>query len=147
MKRDRVPKKSKPDGENSMAGLFSNLRYSLPATLGIFLGLNLIVSLILYFLKDPAPYVLPLSYVVSAVTAFFGGYILCKKQKSSALFCGLVNGSLFLCLLLLISLFFRSYATGYGPLLSAALHIAFLALSVVGGYAGLPRVPSKHHKR
>ena len=148
MKRDQARKKSKGENEASMAGLFANLRYSLPATLGIFLGLNLIASLGLYFLKDPTPYLKPLSYLVSAITAFFGGWFLCKKQKNSALFCGLINGSLFLCLLLLISLFFRPYATGYGPLLSAALHLGFLALSVLGGYMGLPRAKKKtRHKR
>ena len=143
MKQTKPHKKRAPQEEPSMASLFSNLRYSLPATLGVFLLLILVVALVLYFLEDPAPLLRPLAILSSAIAAFAGGWILCKKQGGSALLCGLVNGCFFLCILLLVALFFRAQASGYSPLLSAALHLGVLLCSILGGYAGLPRQKRK----
>ena len=123
----------------TMATLFSNLKYSLPITIGVFLLLTVLAALALYFLKDPAPLLKPCACCVSALAAFVGGYFLCKKQGGSALLCGMINGSLFLCILLIVSLFFRAYTSGYSPLVSTAIHIGVLFFSILGGYAGLPR--------
>lgn len=143
MKQTKTRKKRTPQEEPSMASLFSNLKYSLPATLGVFLLLTLVVSLILYFLEDPAPFIRPLALLSSAIAAFIGGWILCKKQGGAALLCGLVNGCFFLCILLLVALFFRAQSSGYSPLVSAALHLGVLFCSILGGYAGLPRQKRK----
>ena len=135
MKQTKTRKKRTPQEEPSMASLFSNLKYSLPATLGVFLLLTLVVSLILYFLEDPAPFIRPLALLSSAAAALIGGWILCKKQGGAALLCGLVNGCFFLCIL--------AQSSGYSPLLSAALHLGVLFCSILGGYAGLPRQKRK----
>ena len=144
MKSNKRKKAKAPQEESSVASLFSNLKYSLPIALGVFLLLTLIAALALYFLKDPAPFLKPCAYLVAALSAFIGGYALCKRQGGSALLCGMVNGSFFLCILLLVSLFFRANISGYSPLLSTALHLGVLLCSILGGYAGLPR---QMHKR
>ena len=147
MKRNQSNRsRTTPKEEPSMASLFSHLTVSLPATIGIFLALNLVFSLILYFLKDPAPFITPLAFLSSAASAFCGGWILCRRQRNSALLCGLINGCFFLCILLLVSLFFRASSSGYSPLVSAALHLCSLLFSILGGFAGLPR-PHPHRKK
>ena len=146
MKQTQKQKKNAPQGEPSMATLFANLRYSLPAAIGIFLLSIFLFALALYFLDDPSPFVRPLAICASAIASFCGGSMLCKKQGNSALLCGMVNGCFFLCILLLISLFFRKYASGYSPLVSAALHLGVLFASILGGYAGLPRQKRKKRK-
>lgn len=143
MKSNKDRKKRVTPGDASISSLFSNLKYSLPATVGIFLLLTGLLSLALYFLPDPAPFTLPAAFLASALAAFFGGLILCKRQGNSALLCGLVNGCFYLCILLLVSLFFRARASGYSPLLSASLHLGALLCSVLGGYAGLPKKQKK----
>ena len=146
MKQAKKQKKRMQEEEPSMATLFAGLRYSLPATIGIFLALIFLAALVLYFLDDPSPFVRPLAICASFVSAFCGGYLLCKKQGNAALLCGMVNGCFFLCILLLVSLFFRKYSSGYSPLLSAALHLGVLFASILGGYAGLPRQKRKKRK-
>ena len=143
MKSKQKQKARAPQEEPSMASLFKHLTYSLPITVGIFLLLTAAVALALYFLSDPAPFLRPSACLVAALSAFVGGCVLCRKQGESALLCGLVNGSFFLCILLLVSLFFRAHTSGDSPLLSTALHLGVLLCSILGGYAGLPRQKRK----
>ena len=142
-KAKRKPAKATQNEDRSLSRLFSNLKYSLPITLGVFLGFSLLAALALYFLKDPAPYILPAAFAVAALSAFFGGLSLCKRQGNSALLCGLINGCFALLLLLLASLFFRKYARGYTPLVSTLLHLGFLFFSILGAFCGLPKLKQK----
>ena len=143
MKPNKRKKAREVQEEPSMASLFSNLKYSLPLSLGVFLTLALLTALALYFIEDPTPVLRPVSCLVAALSAFAGGYTLCKKQGSSALLCGMINGCFFLCILLIVSLFFRAASSGDSPLVSTALHLGALLASILGGYAALPRAKRK----
>ena len=108
-------------------------------TLAIGAGLILLASLGAYFMPDPDPMIRPLAYAAAALTALLGGFAAGKLHGSAPAVCGLVNGLLLLALMLLLSLFFRSHASGYPAWASALLHAAVLALSFAGALLGVRR--------
>ena len=105
-------------------------------TLAIGGGLILVMSLGAYFHPDPDSIIRPLAYVAAALTAFFGGFTAGKLRGSAPVICGLVNGILLTCVMLLLSFFFLSESSGYSTLISALLHAAVLVLSFLGAIVG-----------
>ena len=103
------------------------------------LGLTLIASLIAYFAPDPNALIRPLSLIAAALTALIGGFATVRIHRHAALLCGLLNGSVLTALMMLVSLFFTHYSSGYSAGISALLHTAFLLCSVAGACLGLPR--------
>ena len=128
-----------PPTEDSFALWVRHLLKSLLLTLGIGIASTLICSLGAYFYPDPNRLTLPLGLAASGLTAFLGGMITSRIHRHSALLCGLLSGSLFNALMMLLSLCFASEAQGYTALISALLHAGFLLLSVAGAYLGLPK--------
>ena len=106
-------------------------------TLSIGALLSLVSSLIAYFYADPSLLIPPLALLSSALTAFWGGWVAVRLHGHSALLCGTLNGALFTLLMILFSLFFRSYASGYAAWQSCFLHVGFFLLSIAGAYVGL----------
>ena len=123
---------------------------SLLISLAIAIVLNLAASLVLYFLPDPAPLTRPLGLAASALTALLGGMIAARIHRHAALLCGLANGCAMLAVMLTASLFFKSLASGYSVPVALALHLGFLALTLVGSVIGIhqkPRTSVKRRKR
>ena len=116
-------------------------------TLAIGFGSILILSLGVYFYSDPGTLVRPLGYVASALTAFFGGFIAGKLHGGAPAICGLVNGILLACTMLLLSFFFLSESSGYSPLISTVLHTAVPVLSFLGALAGVKQKSPATSKR
>lgn len=129
-------KKAQPE-EDSPALLARHMGKSLLITVGVGILLTVICSLIAYFCADPDSMIRPLSFCAAALTALAGGFIAVRIHKHAALICGLLNGSLCTALMILASLFFRAYSSGYAAWLSCLLHIGFMLLSVAGAYIGL----------
>ncbi len=127
--------------------LFSHLLKSVPATLGIGATLLLLLSAIAYFQADPGKWILPFGLLAAAGTALIGGILIARLHKSGALICGLLNGSIVLAFLMLLSLFFARHATGHAWWLALLLHLGFLILSVIGAFCGLPRAHTPKKKR
>ena len=123
-----------------------HLLKSLGITLLTALVLLLLASLAAYFSPDPAKMVQPLALLSSLLTALVGGFAAVRIHGHSALLCGLCNGMLFLALMLPTSLFFTPFASGYSALISCLLHVAFLLLSMLGGYLGLKKGKPKKKK-
>ena len=122
---------------NSPLLLIKHTAKSFFITLGIGTLLSLISSLIAYFYADPHQLIPPLALLSSALTAFWGGWVAVRLHGHSALLCGTLNGALFTLLMILFSLFFRSYASGYAAWQSCFLHVGFFLLSIAGAYVGL----------
>ena len=106
-------------------------------TLAVGAGLILLCSLAAYFMPDPDPMIHPLAYAAAALTALIGGIVAGRIHGSAPAVCGLTNGLLLLALMLLLSLFFRSLASGYTAWVSALLHAAVLLLSFAGALIGV----------
>ena len=129
-------KKSAPES-TSPASFARHIGKSLFLCVAFAAVLSLVSSLAAYFSPDPDRLTQPLGIAVSALTAFFGGVIAIRIHGRSALLCGLCNGSALMLLMILTSLFFRTYASAYSSLVSALLHVGFLLLSVAGAFVGM----------
>lgn len=105
------------------------------------------LSLLAYFIEAPNTFIRPLGILGAALTAFLGGITSARLHKHSALLCGMLNGLSVMAILMLISLFFSSYASDDPIWLSLILHVVFLLLSVVGAFCGLPRMKEKRKKQ
>ena len=145
-KRGNQTAKRAENEENSPVLMGKHLLKSVSITLLISMALLLASSLAAYFSKDPASLIPPLGVLSSLVAAFLGGLVAVRIHGHSALLCGLGNGMLLSALMLLVSLFFTPFASGYSALLSCVLHVAFLLLSVLGGYVGMKRGKPKKKK-
>ena len=115
-------------------------------TVAIGLGILLVASLLVYFCKDPAPLLLPIGLLSSALTAFLGGMVAGRMQRHAILASGLLNGVLLCALMLLLSPALRSQAHAYSGGLSALMHTVLLLLSVLGALAA-PKKATKHRKK
>lgn len=123
-------------GEDSPLHLVRTICKSVGVTLLTSLTLLLAFSLGLYFSPNPSPLIRPLGIAAACIGALIGGISAAKLYGHSALLCGLLNGCAMSLLMLLASLFFRSYASGDSPLIAALLHAAYFAASVAGAYLG-----------
>ena len=115
-------------------------------TLAIGGCLILLCSLGAYFHPDPASIIHPLAYVAAALTAFLGGWVAGKLRGNAPAVCGLANGILLTCTMLLLSFFFLSESSGYSALISTLLHAAIPVLSFLGALVGT-RKKKTHTKR
>ncbi len=123
-----------------------HLSKSLTITLAVALGSVLMLSLLAYFYDDPDRLARPLGLAAAGVTALVGGFASVRIHGEGALICGLLNGLVFMALMMLLSLAFAGLASGYSAGVSLLLHTAFLLLSVVGGYLGLRKKTKKRKK-
>lgn len=105
-------------------------------TLAIGAGLILTLSLGAYFHPDPDSIIRPLALIAAALTAFFGGFTAGKLRGGAPAICGLINGILLTAVMLLLSLCFRAYSSGYSQLVSTLIHAAVPVLSFAGALLG-----------
>lgn len=138
---------SAQESNNSPALLFQNISKAVLITVGVGLLMVLSMALIAYFCPDPDSMTRPLGLAASALTALVGGFTAVRLHGHNALVCGLLSGSALTVLLLLISLFFTTYASGYSAGISCLLHTAFVLFSVAGAYLGLPRASKTKSKK
>ena len=124
----------------------THLVKSLLIALATGLTLLLIGTTIAYFTPNPTNLIPGFGLLASAITAIVCGYSTAKQHQHAALLCGLYAGSLCILTLLLISLFLRSYSTGYAAWISCLLHVGFVLCSVCGAYLGA-KPPKKRKKR
>ena len=143
-----APRRSPQGIPTSSGAIFSrNTLRAYLYTLAIALGAILILSLGVYFHPDPGSLVHPLGYVAAALTAFFGGLIAGKLHGGAPAVCGLVNGILLACTMLLLSFFFLSESSGYSAIVSTLLHSAVPLLSFFGALVGVKRKSPATSKR
>lgn len=128
-------------------GLMHDVGKGLLISIGIAVSLNLLASLAAYFAPDPAALARPLGLAASAVTALLGGYVTARIHRHAALFCGLANGCGMITLLLLSSFCVGSLASGYSFPVTLLLHLAYVALSLVGALLGIRQKPKSKTKR
>ena len=144
-------KKSKSTSRREQAtqdqSLMRDVGKGILISLGIALLLNLLASLAAYFAPDPAALARPLGLAASAVTALLGGYVTARIHRHAALFCGLANGCGMITLLLLSSFCVGSLASGYSFPVTLLLHLAYVALSLVGALLGIRQKPKSTTKR
>ena len=107
--------------------------------------LVLIGSLIAYFTADPVAIIRPLAWGAAALSACTGGFVTAKRHRHAALLCGLLHSAVSMALMLLLSLFFKAYASGFSAGVICGLYGGFLACSLIGAYWGVRQ--KKHSKR
>lgn len=146
-KRTVHPHTHKATDEHSPIHILQGLAKSLLITASIGIALTISASLIAYFYTDPDLLIRPLALVASTLTALIGGFFAAKLNRESAILCGFLNGGAFTCLMILASLFFKAYASGYAALISALLHAAFMLLSLLGAYLGQKKAQKKRRRR
>ncbi len=110
------------------------------------MGLLLSATAVAYFTPNPSDWIPMLGLLISALTALICGFATAKLHQHAALLCGLYSGTLCMLLLLLASLFFKSYATGYTAWFSCLLHAGFVLCAIGGAYLGA-RPPKRRKKR
>lgn len=143
----RTQKKVNRSHDNEQSLQFGTLFKGTAITLGIGMALTVITSLIAYFSADPNLLIRPLGLTAAAMTALIGGFVTIRLHGHSALLCGLFNGGMLTCAMILASLFLKAYASGYSTLVSTLLHTALILFSVAGAFLGMSR-PKKHtHRR
>ena len=146
--RTRDPKNDQSEG----ARFFKSTLGTFLLTLAVAGSLLLLASLVLTFLPDPLSATLPAGLLITALTAFVGGYFATRIYHLQPFSAGLINGILLTLLALLFSLFFtknaESYATGYSAAVSAALHAGVVGLSIGGAFLGArEHTPSKKKRK
>lgn len=132
---------------NASARMVVHLAKSVGVTMLIGLFLLFACSAIAYLCPDPNSPIQALGLIASALTALFGGMAAVKIHKHAALLCGLLNGLATMAWMLLLSLFFATYASAYSASISCLLHLSFLGLSVLGACLGLPKSSGKRKKK
>ena len=151
MKKTTVAKRKnqrRPSPEESTPRLWiGHLGKSLLITMAAGLGILLVFSLIAYFYADPNILILPLALVGAGLTALIGGIVTVRIHGHSALFCGLLIGSILTGLMMLLSLFFTKDGMGYSTGISCLLHAGIPLLSVIGSYLGLQKRSPKRHRK
>lgn len=96
------------------------------------------VSALIYAQADPNRFVSPAALLIFYVGALVGGFFSAKRNRTSALLCGLLTGFLWVGVLFIFSLFMNhSLATDRSPALSIGLRGIAIAVSVLGAYAGV----------
>lgn len=116
-------------------------------TLAIGVGTILILSLGVYFHPDPGSLTRPLGWVAAALTSFFGGLIAGRLRGGAPAVCGLINGILLACTMLLLSFCFLSESSEFSALTSTLLHAAVPLLSLLGALAGVKQKSPATSKR
>ena len=103
-------------------------------TAGAFL--LLVGTAVAYFTPNPTDWITVFGLAAAVVSALVCGYAARKLHGHAALLCGLYAGSALLLLLLLGSLFFGAYTSGYSAWLSCLLHVGIVVCTTVGAYCG-----------
>ena len=109
--------------------------------------LTLVGSLLSYFYVDPDRLIPTIALCSSGISALVGGFCALRIHGHGALLCGALNGLSMIALMMLISLFFTPYASGYSAGTSALLHASYPLLSIAGAYLGLKKPKQKRKKR
>ena len=135
-RRQTHPTRREPVADASPALLPKHLLKSLGITLGVGLLLIISASLIAYFMPDPNALIMPLGLSAAGLTALVGGVIAVRIHGGGALISGLLNGTLLMAVMLLLSLCFVRNSSGYSAGISCLLHAGLILLSVAGGYLG-----------
>ncbi len=104
--------------------------------------LMMIGSLICYSSGDPHKLTGAVSLVSLYVSSLVSGFAAVIRNRSSALLCGGLSGTLLMLFFIVCSLFLDSEATFDFPV-SILLRICIIATAVLGGYAGLKRNTNK----
>lgn len=112
------------------------------------LPLCLVGTLAAYSNDDPDK-VMPIAAFLIVYTVFaMCGFAAVKLNGTGALKCGLISGGMLLLFMLVISLFFkRNYSSGYTLIQAVLIRAGALFMSVIGGYAGIYKRPSRRRKR
>ncbi|MBQ9806619.1 MAG: TIGR04086 family membrane protein [Clostridia bacterium] len=139
-------KKSTSTTQSSLSLWISHLSKSVLIALVSGMILLLSATAAAYFTPNPSDWIPTLGLIVSALTALICGFAAAKLHGHSALLCGLYSGTLCMLLMLLASLFFKSYSTGYTAWLSCLLHAGFVLCAIGGAYIGA-RPPKRRKKR
>lgn len=143
-----TPRRSSTKESASSKSVFSEdtLRAYL-YTLAIGAASILILSLGAYFHPDPDSIIRPLAYIAAGLTSFLGGMIAGRLRRGAPALCGLTNGILLTCTMILLSFFFTSESSNYSALISALLHAAVPLLSFLGALTGVKKSNPMNAKR
>ena len=133
---------------------FSNILTS--AFFGVSIGaicafvLTVIGTLLCFSSKDPDALITPGAFASLYLSSMVAGFSAVRKNRSSALLCGGLSGTLMMILFLFCSIFFKNdQLSSFKFPLSLLLRLLMIATAILGGYVGLRRKNTSHrpHKR
>ena len=99
-----------------------------------------------YFTPNPTDWLTLFGLLGAALASWVCGFAMRRLHGQAALLCGLYAGTALLLLLLLGSLVFGAYTSGYSAWVSCLLHVGVLLCAIVGAYCG-NRSKKKRKKR
>lgn len=127
--------------------LASSLR-GLAAALICCVSLLFIVSAAVYSTSDPNRFVTPAALSVLYISALLGGFTAARLNRGSALLCGLLTGSLFLAVLLLLSFLMRaSLSAEHSVVRALGLRGIAVGISILGAGIGVSNKKKKTKRR
>lgn len=146
-KKNAKKKTVSKNAAGSTSMLWKDIGKSLLISVGAGFLLTLIGSLGAYFYVDPDRLIPGIALCAAAICALIGGFSAVRIHGHSALLCGALNGMGMIAIMMLISLFFGRYASGYSAAISALLHACYPLLSIAGAYIGMKQPQKKKRKR
>jgi putative membrane protein (TIGR04086 family) len=117
-------------------------------TLGTGILLITVASAIACTNSDPASLIPAMSLLCLLPSMFAGGFAAAKRVKEAPLLCGILSGGMVTLVTLILSAILRGLpSSGYAFWQSASLHVAAIAFSVLGAFAGNVKRKPKPAKR
>lgn len=141
--------KSRPkEGNGGVSSLLQNALFG--SFVGLLCALILLLAGAAIAIKsdDPDAVISPISLFALYASAFFGGFLALRKNRSSALLCGSLCGVFLLIFFLVLSFFLRGYTDShFSSAIAWLLRIAMLPVSAAGGFLGMSQKRKKSKRR
>ncbi len=134
----------------SLKKMVKNTAWSFLIITGLSVLATVLIAAAFYATADPNRFIAPAAISILLISSLLGGFLSAKKNKGSALLCGLLYAGMMLVLTLGASLFFdAALSADYSLPMSIGLRGIAAALSVLGAWIGMgqKKKPTHKHKR
>ncbi len=136
--------------DSSLKKTMKNTALSFLLMTGLSILATVLIAAAFYTTADPNRFISPAAISVLFASSLLGGFLSAKKNKGSALLCGLIYAGMLLALTFATSLFFdTTLSAEYSIPTSIGLRGIAVALSVLGAFIGIGQKKKKvnKHKR
>ncbi len=129
---------AKKNKDNSLKKTIKNTAWSFLIITGLSILATVLIAAAFYATADPNRFISPAAISILFISSLLGGFVSSKKNKGSALLCGLIYAGMLLVLILTVSLFFNTNLSAeYSLPTSFGLRGIAAALSVLGAFIGI----------
>ena len=149
-KRKKTHGTSGSDTQNSFSQIFISAFWGTAIGVICALILSVVGTFLCYSSNDPDAIITPVAFAALYLSSMIAGFAAVRKNRSAALLCGGLSGTLMMLLFLFCSIFLNdSELSSFKFPLSLLLRSFMIAAAILGGYIGLGRKNTSHrpHKR